>query len=79
MGNHCSYRDVTQCISAVSLGTNDGVIQADEHTDATVIPDITVDTGTVDQRYNGCSGSNYSSATTNNAATDQAAQQQLSI
>ena len=35
-------------VSAVSLGTNDGVVQADEHTDATVaIPDITVDTGTV--------------------------------
>ena len=32
-------------VSAVSLGTNDGVVQADEHTDATVaIPDITVDT-----------------------------------
>jgi len=31
-------------VSAVSLGTNDGVVQADEHTDATVaIPDISVD------------------------------------
>ncbi len=43
-----SYRNVARAASAVLLGTNDGVVQADEHTDATVaIPDITVDTGTV--------------------------------
>ena len=61
-------------VSAVSLGTNDGVVQADEHTDATVaIPDITVDTGTVSNDTTAAQDPTTAVATTNNAATDQAA------
>lgn len=61
-------------VSAVSLGTNDGVVQADEHTDATVaIPDITVDTGTVSNDTTAAQDPTTAVATTNNAATDQVA------
>ena len=61
-------------VSAVSLGTNDGVVQADEHTDATVaIPDITVDTGTVSNDTTTAQDPTTAVATTNNAATDQVA------
>ena len=61
-------------VSAVSLGTNDGVVQADEHTDATVaIPDITVDTGTVSNDATAAQDPTTTVATTNAVATDQAA------
>ena len=61
-------------VSAVSLGTNDGVVQADEHTDATVaIPDISVDTGTVSNDTTTAQDPTTAVATTNNAATDQVA------
>lgn len=61
-------------VSAVSLGTNDGVVQADEHTDATVaIPDITVDTGTVSNDTTAAQDPTTAVAATNDVATDQAA------
>ena len=60
-------------VSAVSLGTNDGVVQADEHTDATVaIPDITVDTGTVSNDTTAAQDPTTAVAATNDVATDQA-------
>ena len=61
-------------VSAVSLGTNDGVVQADEHTDANVaIPDITVDTGTVSNDTATTQDPTSVVATTNDLTTDQAA------
>ena len=61
-------------VSAVSLGTNDGVVQADEHTDANVaIPDITVDTGTVSNDTATTQDPTAVIATTNDVTTDQAA------
>lgn len=61
-------------VSAVSLGTNDGVVQADEHTDANVaIPDITVDTGTVSNDTATTQDPTAVVATTNDVTTDQAA------
>ena len=61
-------------VSAVSLGTNDGVVQADEHTDTTVaIPDITVDTGTVSNDTTAAQDPTTAVAATNDVATDQAA------
>lgn len=61
-------------VSAVSLGTNDGVVQADEHTDANVaIPDITVDTGTVSNDTATTQDPTAVVATTNDLTTDQAA------
>ena len=61
-------------VSAVSLGTNDGVVQADEHTDANVaIPDITVDTGTVSNDTATIQDPTAVVATTNDVTTDQAA------
>ena len=61
-------------VSAVSLGTNDGVVQADEHTDANLaIPDITVDTGTVSNDTATTQDPTAVVATTNDVTTDQAA------
>ena len=61
-------------VSAVFFRTNDGVVQADEHTDATVaIPDITVDTGTVSNDTTAAQDPTTAVAATNDVATDQAA------